>query len=115
MGHLKSLREFDLKYNDLKEPARTKFSEGLPKFLEFLREEETRLQLEEIERSKPKGVEVGSWIEYRLKVRYLSYSNPRSFFQTSLFVSLRTSHIPSHISTLRLVRKVAHATSARFA
>ncbi|KAK3273495.1 hypothetical protein CYMTET_18285 [Cymbomonas tetramitiformis] len=68
MGHLKGLREFDLRYNDLKEPAKSKYEEGLHKFLEFLREEEERLRQEEIERLKPVGTEVGSWLEYRIKV-----------------------------------------------
>ena len=68
MGHLKGLRELDARYNDLKDPARKHYESGLSKFLEFLRDEEERLRLEEIERMKPVGIEVGNWLEYRLKV-----------------------------------------------
>lgn len=67
MGHLKHLREMDLRYNDLKEPSKSRLEEGLFKFLAFLREEEERMRLEELERLKPVGVEVGSWTEYRIK------------------------------------------------
>lgn len=49
------LRDFDIRYNDLKEPAKSRYEEGIPKFLEFLREEEERLKQEEIERMKPVG------------------------------------------------------------
>ena len=52
------LRELDARYNDLKEPAKSFYESGLPKFLEFLRDEEERLRLEEIERMKPVGIEV---------------------------------------------------------
>jgi hypothetical protein len=63
------LREFDCRYNELKEPLKSRSEEGLSKFLEFLREEEERIRKEEIERLKPVGVENGAYLEYRLKVR----------------------------------------------
>jgi hypothetical protein len=44
-----------------------KAQEGLVRFLLFLREEEERERLEEIERLKPVGTEVGSYVEYRCK------------------------------------------------
>jgi hypothetical protein len=41
--------------------------EGLSRLLAFLREEEERERLEEIERLKPIGTPVGSYLEYRCK------------------------------------------------
>ena len=38
---------------------------GLSRLLAFLREEEERERLEEIERLKPIGTPVGSYLEYR--------------------------------------------------
>eukprot|EP00873_Tetraselmis_striata_P022741 jgi/Tetstr1/443005/TSEL_031065.t1 len=67
MGHCKTLKEFNVKYNDLVEPYRVKAQEGLVRFLVFLREEEERERLEEIERLKPVGTEVGAYMEYRCK------------------------------------------------
>lgn len=55
------------RYNDLVEPYRVKAQEGLVRFLVFLREEEERERLEEIERLKPVGTEVGAYMEYRCK------------------------------------------------
>ncbi|KXZ51889.1 hypothetical protein GPECTOR_11g323 [Gonium pectorale] len=67
MGHLKTLKEFNLRYNNLDERYKAKVEEGLSKFLAFLREEEERERLEEIERLKPIGTPVGSYLEYRCK------------------------------------------------
>lgn len=46
------------RYNNLNEQYRSKVEEGLSKFLAFLREEEERERLEEIERLKPIGTQV---------------------------------------------------------
>ena len=43
--------------------------EGLSKFLLFLRDELERERLEEIERLKPIGTQVGMYLEYRLKTQ----------------------------------------------
>ncbi|KAK9811814.1 hypothetical protein WJX72_010643 [[Myrmecia] bisecta] len=67
MGNLKTLKEFDLRYNNLDEPYKLKSEEGLSRLLAFLREEEERERLEEIERLKPVGAVVGSYTEYRCK------------------------------------------------
>ncbi|EFJ52641.1 hypothetical protein VOLCADRAFT_102618 [Volvox carteri f. nagariensis] len=67
MGHLKTLKEFNLRYNNLDDRYKAKVEEGLSKFLAFLREEEERERLEEIERLKPIGTPVGSYLEYRCK------------------------------------------------
>ncbi|GMH37248.1 hypothetical protein BSKO_05121 [Bryopsis sp. KO-2023] len=67
MGHLKTLKELNLRYNALDERYRAKVEEGLSRFLTFLREEEERERLEEIERLKPIGTQVGSYLEYRCK------------------------------------------------
>ena len=66
----------------------------LPKFLEFLREEEERLRQEEIERMKPVGVEVGNWLEYRIKI---NQSDPKvdskCYLRTGASVTLGGSKI----------------------
>ncbi|PNW72944.1 hypothetical protein CHLRE_14g612700v5 [Chlamydomonas reinhardtii] len=67
MGHLKTLKEFNLRYNHLDDRYKAKVEEGLSKFLAFLREEEERERLEEIERLKPIGTPVGAYLEYRCK------------------------------------------------
>ncbi|KAG2491059.1 hypothetical protein HYH03_010505 [Edaphochlamys debaryana] len=67
MGHLKTLKEFNLRYNNLDDRYKAKVEEGLSKFLAFLREEEERERLEEIERLKPIGTPVGAYLEYRCK------------------------------------------------
>lgn len=67
MGHLKLLKEFNLRYNSLDERYSAKVDEGLSRLLAFLREEEERERLEEIERLKPIGTPVGSYLEYRCK------------------------------------------------
>ena len=46
------------RYNNLDEAYRSKSEEGLSRFLAFLREEEERERLEEIERLKPIGIQV---------------------------------------------------------
>jgi hypothetical protein len=58
MGHLKLLKEFNLRYNSLDERYSAKVDEGLSRLLAFLREEEERERLEEIERLKPIGTPV---------------------------------------------------------
>ncbi|KAL6761433.1 hypothetical protein V8C86DRAFT_3131553 [Haematococcus lacustris] len=68
MGHLKLLKEFNLRYNSLDDRYKAKVDEGLSRFLAFLREEEERERLEEIERLKPIGTPVGAYLEYRCKV-----------------------------------------------
>ncbi len=123
MGHLKLLKEFNLRYNslddrcaaDAKADARSsharaammggfpgrgrgervcahggsgmpsprvclhmrcrykaKAEEGLSRLLAFLREEEERERLEEIERLKPIGTPVGAYLEYRCAAHALS-------------------------------------------
>jgi hypothetical protein len=67
LGRCKSIRQMDVRYNDLDETYKAKSEEGVFRFLEFLREEEERLKQEEIERMKPVGTEVGSWLEYKIK------------------------------------------------
>ncbi|MEW5310705.1 MAG: hypothetical protein WDW38_002476 [Sanguina aurantia] len=67
MGHLKNLKEFNLRYNSLDDRFRAKVDEGLSRLLAFLRDEEERERLEEIERLKPIGTPVGSYLEYRCK------------------------------------------------
>jgi len=67
MGHLKLLKEFNLRYNSLDDRYNSKVEEGLSRLLAFLREEEERERLEEIERLKPIGTPVGSYLEYRCK------------------------------------------------
>jgi hypothetical protein len=47
---------------------KAKVEEGLSRLLAFLREEEERERLEEIERLKPIGTPVGAYLEYRCKV-----------------------------------------------
>lgn len=47
---------------------KAKVEEGLSRLLAFLREEEERERLEEIERLKPIGTPVGNYLEYRCKV-----------------------------------------------
>ena len=56
------------RYNNLNEQYKAKVEEGLSKFLAFLRDEQERERLEEIERLKPIGTQVGSYLEYRLKI-----------------------------------------------
>lgn len=68
LGNLKNLRHLDCRHNDLREPFRSKCELEIGKFLEFLREEEERDRLEEIERLKPIGTQTGNWIEYKVKV-----------------------------------------------
>lgn len=46
------------RYNNLDEAYKAKSEEGLSRFLAFLREEEERERLEEIERLKPIGTQV---------------------------------------------------------
>ncbi len=58
MGHLKLLKEFNLRYNSLDERYSAKVDEGLSRLLAFLRDEEERERLEEIERLKPIGTPV---------------------------------------------------------
>ncbi|DBA69786.1 TPA: hypothetical protein ACH3X2_012508 [Trebouxia sp. C0005] len=67
MGGLKTLKELDLRYNNLDELYHAKSEEGLSRLLAFLREEEERERLEQIERMKPIGTQVGSYMEYRCK------------------------------------------------
>lgn len=55
------------RYNDMVEPYRAKAAEGLVRFLAFLRDEEERERLEQIELLKPVGQDVGSYTEYRCK------------------------------------------------
>lgn len=59
IGQLKFLKELNVRYNNLDARYRAKVEEGLSKFLAFLREEEERERLEEIERLKPIGTQVG--------------------------------------------------------
>jgi hypothetical protein len=44
---------------------KAKVEEGLSRLLAFLRDEEERERLEEIERLKPIGTPVGAYLEYR--------------------------------------------------
>lgn len=44
---------------------KAKVEEGLSRLMAFLREEEERERLEEIERLKPIGTPVGAYLEYR--------------------------------------------------
>ena len=46
---------------------KAKVEEGLSRLLAFLREEEERERLEEVERLKPIGTPVGAYLEYRCK------------------------------------------------
>eukprot|EP00798_Chlamydomonas_sp_ICE-L_P031205 gene31205-6354_t len=46
---------------------KSKVEEGLSRLLAFLREEEVRERLEEVERLKPIGTPVGAYLEYRCK------------------------------------------------
>jgi len=65
MGHLKTIKELNLRYNNLDERYKNKIEEGLSRLLSFLREEAERERLEEIERLKPIGTAVGPYTEYR--------------------------------------------------
>jgi hypothetical protein len=47
---------------------KAKVEEGLSRLLAFLRDEEERERLEEIERLKPIGTPVGAYLEYRCGV-----------------------------------------------
>eukprot|EP00884_Botryococcus_braunii_P015697 jgi/Botrbrau1/2810/Bobra.0125s0021.1 len=67
LGQIRGLKEFDLRYNNLDEQYKAKSEEGLSRFLAFLRDEAERERLEEIERLKPIGTQVGSFVEYRCK------------------------------------------------
>ena len=68
MGHLTNLKDFDCRYNELKEPGKSKADGPVAVFLEFLRSEEERLRQEEIERHKPVATQVGAYQEYRMKI-----------------------------------------------
>ena len=67
LGHLKQLRELDVRFNPLPEPMKSKSTGGVPHFLEFLREEEHRQHLQQIERLKPQAEVVGRYRKYRIK------------------------------------------------
>ncbi|GAX80447.1 hypothetical protein CEUSTIGMA_g7886.t1 [Chlamydomonas eustigma] len=67
MGHLKFIKELNLRYNSLDDRYKAKVEEGLSRLLAFLREEEERERLEEVERLKPIGTPVGSYLEFRCK------------------------------------------------
>lgn len=56
-----------MRYNRLDEKYNAKVEEGLSRLLAFLREEEERERLEEIDRLKPIGTPVGAYLEYRCK------------------------------------------------
>eukprot|EP00983_Pelagomonas_calceolata_P060057 1146208-Pelagomonas_calceolata.AAC.7 len=63
----------DVMFNSLSGHVQTgmykaQVDKGLSRLLQFLREEEERERLEEIERLKPIGTPVGSYLEYRCKV-----------------------------------------------
>ncbi|KIY98604.1 hypothetical protein MNEG_9360 [Monoraphidium neglectum] len=65
MGHLKTIKELNLRYNNLDERYKSKIEEGLSRLLSFLREEAERERLEEIERLKPIGTQLGPYTAYR--------------------------------------------------
>eukprot|EP00775_Hariotina_reticulata_P013287 gene13287-13418_t len=67
MGHLKTIKELNLRYNNLDDKYKAKAEEGLSRLLAFLREEEERERLEEVERLRPIGTAVGPYMEYRCK------------------------------------------------
>jgi hypothetical protein len=59
MGHLKLIKEFNLRGNNsLDERYSKKVEEGLSRLLDFLKKEEERERAEEIERLKPIGTPV---------------------------------------------------------
>lgn len=58
------------------------------RFLAFLREEEERERLEEIERLKPIGTPVGSYLEYRCKAEVGRFL----FLPRVLCITYRTCH-----------------------
>ena len=68
LGNLRNLRHFDCRHNELREPYKSKCDADITSFLDFLKEEEERERLEEIERLKPIGIEVGNWVEFKVKV-----------------------------------------------
>lgn len=59
MGHLKALKEFNLRYNPLESAYQQATDEGLSKFLAFLKKEEAREEAETRERLRPIGTQVG--------------------------------------------------------
>ena len=67
IGNMRTLRDINVRYNQLTEDYKKKADEGLGRFLEFLRAEELRLALAEVERLRPKPVQIGAYMEYRVK------------------------------------------------
>ena len=57
LGHLRGLKELNLRYNNLERAFQAAADEGLSKFLAFLRQEEEREQAEARERSRPIGTQ----------------------------------------------------------
>ena len=90
LGRCKSIRQMDVRYNDLDETYKAKSEEGVFRFLEFLREEEERLKQEEIERMKPVGTEVGSWLEYQIK--YQAEGDTSDPYSTNEGCPIRAGH-----------------------
>eukprot|EP00210_Caulerpa_lentillifera_P006016 g5750.t1 len=66
-GFIKTLKEFNLRSNNLDEEYKAKTDEGLSRFLAFLRDQHETERLAEIERLRPVGTQVGSYLEYRCK------------------------------------------------
>ena len=67
IGFLQNMKVLDCRYNEINESARPKLEDNIVRALEFLREEQERQRLAEIDRNKPKGSELGPYTVYTLK------------------------------------------------
>lgn len=69
MGRILSLQELDVRYNELLDSHKHAADRGIDTLLQFLRDEEERELLEEIERQKPIPITVGSYKEYKMRIK----------------------------------------------